>query len=64
MLGSDITIPCLIYVYTKAMMPEIIALLAVIRNFTLDKYADAFSFVDRTLQGLELYIRTDMYKLD
>lgn len=64
MVGSDIMIPCLIYVYTKAMMPEIVALLAIIQNFTLQKYADEFSFVERTLQGLDLFIRNEMHKLD
>jgi hypothetical protein len=64
MVGSDVMIPCLIYVYTKAMMPEIVALLAVIQNFTLQKYADEFSFVEKTLQGLDMFIRNEMHKLD
>ena len=64
MLGSDVMIPCLIYVYTKALMPEIVALLAVIHNFTLQKYADEFSFVEKTMQGLDVFIRNEMHKLD
>lgn len=64
MVGSDVMIPCLIYVYTKAMMPEFVALLAIIQNFTLQKYADEFMFVERTMQGLDQYIRTEMHKLD
>ena len=34
-VGGDQLIPCLIYVYTKAMVPEVLALLAIISNFTL-----------------------------
>ena len=64
MLGSDVLIPCLIYVYTKALAPEILALLAVINNFTLQKYADEFSFVEKTMQGLDMFIRNEMHKLD
>lgn len=64
MVGSDQLIPCLIYTYTKAIAPEILALLAVINNFTLQKHADPFSFVERTLLGLDMFIRNEMHKLD
>lgn len=64
MLGSDVLIPCLIYAYTKALTPEILALLGVINNFTLQKYADEFSFVEKTMQGLDMFIRNEMHKLD
>jgi hypothetical protein len=49
MIGSDEMTPCLIYVYTKAGMPEIVALLQIIESFTLGKYYDEFDFVKRTL---------------
>ena len=64
MVGSDIIIPCLIYVYTKACMPEIVALLAIIDNFTLSKYSDEFDFYKRTLISIEWFIRNEMHKLD
>jgi hypothetical protein len=49
MIGSDEMTPCLIYVYTKAGRPEIVALLQIIESFTLGKYYDEFDFVKRTL---------------
>ena len=64
MLGSDIMIPCLIYVYIKAMVPEIVALLMIISNFTLEKHQTEFSFIENTMKAIDEFIRNELHKLD